>query len=239
MSRAIAKLRKHAPVSRVGRPARIDPARIVKAAIEIGLARVTIKEVALRLGVTAPALYRHVKNRDEIVKLAAIELAVKRPQADGSARHWSDVVRGCALGMVELFMAEPQLICEVMNGTLGPDGEMDFVEQFLAAMKPHGFAPEETIGIHHSVAILAIGTAVSATAMKSGYAGRVSHEQSIRQALARRTRSELPLVRSALPAYLNIDPQQWQQLLGTLIADIAARRGEKLPRIKPSHEIIQ
>jgi AcrR family transcriptional regulator len=228
-------LRKPAPVARVGRPARIDPARIVQAAIEIGLARVTLKEVALRLGVTAPALYRHVKNRDELVKLAAIELAVKRPQAEGHARHWSDVVRGCALGMVELFMAEPQLICEVMNGTLGPDGEMDFVEQFLAAMQPHGFAPEDAVRIHHSVAILAIGAAVSATAMKSGYAGGVSHEQSIRQALARRKRDELPLVRSALPAYLKADPQQWRVLLEALIAGIATRRGEKLPRRTSTH----
>lgn len=223
MTQAVARLRRRVPVSRAGRPARIDPARIVQAAIEIGLSRVTIKEVALRLGVTAPALYRHVKNRDEIVKLAAIELAVKRPQADGRARHWSDVVRGCAAGMVELFMAEPQLICEVMNGTLGPDGEMDFVEQFLAAMQPHGFAPAEAVRIHHAIAILAIGAAVSATAMKSGYAGHVSHEHSIRQALARRPRNELPLVRSALPAYLNVDPQQWQKLLDALIADIATR----------------
>lgn len=233
MSRAIAKLRQPAHASRAGRPARIDSARIVKAAIEIGLSRVTIKEVALRLGVTAPALYRHVKNRDEIVKLAAIELAVKRPQASGSARHWAEVVRGCAHGMVELFLAEPQLICEVMNGTLGPDGEMDFVEQFLAAMQPHGFAPQDAVRIHHAVAILAIGAAVSATAMKSGYAGRLSHEQSIRRALSRRTRSELPLVRSALPAYLNVDPQQWHKLLDAWIADIAAQRGEKPPRNRP------
>lgn len=229
MSRAIARLRPPVRASRGGRPARITPAQIVSAAIEIGLARVTLKEVALRLGVTAPALYRHVKNRDEIVKLAAIELAVRRPQAAGGARHWSDVVRGCAHGMVELFLAEPQLICEVMNGTLGAEGEMDFVEQFLAAMQPHGFAPEEAVRIHHAVAILAIGAAVSATAMKSGYAGRRSHEQSVRQALARRARGELPLVRAALPAYLNVDPEQWQALLEALVAHIARQRGEGPP----------
>ena len=232
MLKGLARLRHPPRRSRAGRPARIDPARIVAAAIEIGLARVTVKEVALKLGVTAPALYRHVRNRDEIVKLAAIELAVRRPQMGGGARHWPEVVRGCALGMVQLFMAEPQLICEVMNGTLGPDGEMDFVEQFLGAMQPHGFRPEDAVRIHHAVAILAIGAAVSVTAMQSGYAGHRSHEQSIRQALARRPRGELPLVRSALPVYLNADPQQWQQLLDALIGEIAARRGEKPPRRK-------
>jgi AcrR family transcriptional regulator len=215
-----------------GRPPRVSAQDIVEAAIGIGLSRVTLSEVAKRLGVTVPALYRHVRNRDEIVKLAAIQLALKRAPSGSEAAsgaHWADVVRGCAHGMMELFVAEPQLICEVMNGTLGPDGEMDFVEQFLAALTRHGFEPAEGIRIHHAVAMLAIGAAVSATAMKSGYAGGVSHEASIREALARRSPRDLPLVRSALPAYLNIDPQQWQESLQALVAGIAARRGEKLP----------
>lgn len=225
------ELRQRTQASRAGRPARVDAKSIVDAAIAIGLSRVTIKEVAERLGVTAPALYRHVRNRDEIVKLAAIELALNRTQASGNSigSHWSDVVRGCALGMVELFVAEPQLICEVMNGTLGPDGEMDFVEQFLGAMAAHDFASAESIRIHHAVAMLAIGAAVSAIAMKSGYAGGLSHEESIRKALARRARGELPLIRSALPSYLHIDPQQWRESLDALVASVAARRGEPMP----------
>ncbi|MDR3419567.1 MAG: helix-turn-helix domain containing protein [Nevskia sp.] len=225
MSRPIARLHEPTRASRAGRPARIDPKRIVEAAIDIGLARVTVKEVAERLGVTAPALYRYVRNRDELVKLAALELTLNRAQSRDGGSHWSDVVRGCAHGMVELFTIEPQLICEVMNGTLGPDSEMDFVEQFLAAMARHGFAPAESVRIHHAVAMLAIGAAVSATAMESGYAGGRSHEESIRLALARRSPGELPLVRSALPVYLHIDPAQWHESLDDLIAGITARRG--------------
>ncbi|MBV8062258.1 MAG: TetR family transcriptional regulator [Nevskia sp.] len=222
-------LRRRTQAPARGRPPRVSAAAIVAVAIDIGLSHVTLAEVAGRLGVTVPALYRHVRNRDEIVRLAAIQLAVKRGAPAGAARHWSEVVRSCADGMVELFVAEPQLICEVMNGTLGPDGEMDFVEQFLAALTPHGFTAAEGIRVHHAVAMLAIGAAVSATAMKSGYSGGASHESSIRAALARRGPQELPLVRSALPAYLHIDPQQWRESLDALVASIAARRGEILP----------
>jgi AcrR family transcriptional regulator len=226
-------LRRNKPAPARGRPPRVSAERIVAAAIDIGLSRVTLAEVARRLGVTVPALYRHVRNRDEIIKLAAIELSVRRGQPHGGSGHWSDVVRNCAHGMVELFVAEPQLICEVMNGTLGPDAEMDFVEQFLAALVPHGFSAAEGIRVHHAVAMLAIGAAVSATAMKSGYSGGASHESSIRAALARRAPQELPLVRSALPAYLHIDPKQWQVSLDALIAGIAARRGEAPPGAAP------
>src|SRR6201993_4336091 len=215
---SVVGLRRRIQASPRGRPPRVGAEAIVKAAIDIGLSRVTLAEVARRLGVTVPALYRHVRNRDEIVKLAAIQLTLRRPQPAGAAGHWADVVRGCAHGMVELFTAEPQLICEVMNGTLGPDGEMDFVEQFLAALTPHGFAPAEGIRVHHAVAMLAIGAAVSATAMKSGYCGGPSHEASVRAALARRAPRELPLLRRALPAYLHVDPRQWQESLDALIA---------------------
>src|SRR6201993_3358544 len=216
---SVVGLRRRIQASPRGRPPRVGAADIVAAAIDIGLSRVTLAEVAKRLGVTVPALYRHVRNRDEIVKLAAIELTVRRNQpAGGAAAHWSDVVRGCAHGMVALFTAEPQLICEVMNGSLGPDGEMDFVEQFLAALTRHGFTPAEGIRIHHAVAMLAIGAAVSATAMKSGYCGGPSHEASVRAALARRAPRELPLLRRALPAYLHVDPRQWQESLDALIA---------------------
>lgn len=228
-------LRRPRPAPVRGRPPRLSSAGIVAAAIDIGLSRVTLAQVAERLGVTVPALYRHVRNRDEIVKLAAIELTVRRNQPAGAAAgHWSEVVRGCAHGMVALFTAEPQLICEVMNGTLGPDGEMDFVEQFLAALMPHGFDAAEGIRIHHAVAMLAIGAAVSATAMKSGYSGGLSHQRSIREALGRRAPQELPRLRSGLNAYLNIDSQQWLESLEALVGGIAARRGESLPR-NPRH----
>jgi AcrR family transcriptional regulator len=217
-------LRRDADAPARGRPARLRSADIVAAAIDIGLARVTLTEVARRLGVTVPALYRHVRNRDEIVRLAAIELTMRRKHSAGGAEHWSEVVRRCAEGMVMLFVAEPQLICEVMNGSLGPDGEMEFVEEFLAALVPHGFTPAEGIRIHHAVAMLAIGAAVSAVAMKSGYSGGLSHEAAIRSALGRRGARELPLLRAALPAYLHVDAQQWRESLEALVAGIAARR---------------
>jgi hypothetical protein len=65
--------------------------------------------------------------------------------------------------------------------------------------------------------------------MKSGYSGGHSHERSIREALDRRAPQELPRLRGGLGAYLNIDPQQWQESLQALVAGIAARRGESLP----------
>ena len=84
-----------------------------------------------------------MKNREELVSLAALDVALKRQMPAPAAlkqAHWSDLARGYAFGMHELLAGEPQLIVEMMNGTLGPDSEIDFMEQFIVALKPHGFS---------------------------------------------------------------------------------------------------
>jgi AcrR family transcriptional regulator len=215
---------------RAGRPPRIDPTRIVRTAIEIGLARVTVKGVAERLGVTSPALYRHVRNRDDIINLAVRELTSSRVQSLRSYLHWADVIRGAAFGMLDLLLSEPQLVCEIMNGTPDANGEVDFVEYFLQALVPFGFKPIDAIRIYHNLAMLAIGASVIGNRITSGYEEGLSHGESVTKALKRRPPDELPLLRKASKAFKELQEHQWQELLDLLIADIAAKRGEELPQ---------
>ncbi|MBA2695032.1 MAG: helix-turn-helix transcriptional regulator, partial [Actinobacteria bacterium] len=72
--------------------------RIVGAAIEVadvdGLAGVSMSKVAARLGFTTVSLYRHVRNKDELILLmqdAAVGAPPERaePAPDGGARSWS------------------------------------------------------------------------------------------------------------------------------------------------------
>jgi AcrR family transcriptional regulator len=63
---------------RRGRPATIDRARIVSAALAIaaeeGASAVTMSSVARRLGVGMPALYHHIRNVDDLLGLVATAL---------------------------------------------------------------------------------------------------------------------------------------------------------------------
>lgn len=212
-----------------GRPARLSVRDIVHAANEIGLSNLTLKDVAARLGVTTAALYRYVQNREQLVSLAAFELALERQMPIDRQAHWSDIARGYAFGMFDLLAAEPQLICEMMNGTLGPDSEVDFIEDFIQQLKPHGLSATDSIRLHHAVAMLAVGAAVGAVSLKSSYSEKRSRAATMRMLLARRGPDELPGVRSALSAYADIAPEQWHRALDTMLAGIAAGRGEKLP----------
>ncbi len=62
---------------------RLDRNRVVKTAIdlldEVGLDGLTLRRLAQRLGVKAPALYWHFKNKDELLHQMAADIALETP----------------------------------------------------------------------------------------------------------------------------------------------------------------
>ena len=61
----------------------LDQARVVRAALalldEAGLDELTMRRLADRLGVKAASLYRHVRNKDELLALLGDEISAEIP----------------------------------------------------------------------------------------------------------------------------------------------------------------
>lgn len=215
--------------ARPGRPARVNAQAIIRAAIEIGLEGVTLKQVADRLGVAVPTLYRHVRNRDELVRLAAFQITLARAMPQAAGLHWSELAQRYAESLFESFMAEPQLIGELLRGRLGPHAEVDVLEQFLAALAPHGFTLEEGAQLFHAIGMITIGAAAGSIGLAASTASGQSWIAEMRRTLTERDPAELPRVRRVLPALLETESIPWQHALQRLLAGIAAARGEELP----------
>lgn len=95
--------------SRRGRPAQISRELIVDAAISAGnLDTLTMRELAARLGVTHAALYRWVKNRDQLFDTIN-EVMVERilPAQGPHDRDWRPWLAHLAWGMHDQFLALP------------------------------------------------------------------------------------------------------------------------------------
>src|SRR5215467_11312951 len=77
--------------SRKRRP--LDQAQVVRAALalldEVGLDELTMRRLAERLGVKAASLYRHVRNKDELLVLLGDEISgeIPFPNPSGSWRE--------------------------------------------------------------------------------------------------------------------------------------------------------
>jgi AcrR family transcriptional regulator len=217
----------------VGRPPRVSVQAIVKAATEIGLENVTLKQVADRLGIGVATLYRHVHSREEMIRLAAFQLMLERAMpADDSAAHWSELAMRYAESLYKTFLAEPQLVSELLKGRLGPHAEVDVLEQFMAVMARHGFPEQEAMQLFHAIGTVTIGAAAGAIGQGASRQGGIPWSVEIRRTLAAREKDELPRVRRVLPPLLDLEMVPWLPTLHALLTGIAETRGEKLPSPK-------
>jgi AcrR family transcriptional regulator len=93
---------------RPGRPAQINREQIVDAALSAGnLDTLTMRELAARLGVTHGALYRWVKNRDQLFDLISEVMVDRILPADGPGRYWRPWLAHVAWAMHDQFLAVP------------------------------------------------------------------------------------------------------------------------------------
>ncbi|MEC7761277.1 MAG: TetR/AcrR family transcriptional regulator C-terminal domain-containing protein [Pseudomonadota bacterium] len=94
---------------RVGRPAVISREKLVETMIEVGVQSRQLKPVADKLGVTTPALYRHVNALDDLVEMATDELLKRYPIPEDGGEEWAEWAFELALVLREFFMAFPGL----------------------------------------------------------------------------------------------------------------------------------
>lgn len=91
-----------------GRPPRLSRERIVDAALQGGVATLTMRELAARLGVSHSSLYRWVADRDGVLDLVS-EAMVERvlPEDEPGADTWRDWLVRLARAMHDEFLAVP------------------------------------------------------------------------------------------------------------------------------------
>lgn len=120
--------------------------RITEAAIEIadqaGLAAVTMRAVAKRLGVEAMSLYNHVRSKAALLAhmTDAVAAKIRVPQVAGA---WRQQMQARARSAHQVLMAHPwaaELI--VSNAEPGP-AMLAYVEATLACLAEAGFDPQQ------------------------------------------------------------------------------------------------
>lgn len=214
---------------RPGRPPSISTQAIVGAALQIGLERVSFRRLAERLGVNVATIYRYVRNRNELLRLAAFQLTLSRRLPDREHAHWSHLARHYGEEMFESFLGEPELLSELLKGSLGPHVEMDVLDQFIGAMGRYGFNPAEALALHRAIGTMAIGAAAGINSVRAREAAGHPWHVEIRRTLVERADGDLSNIRRAMAAYLEYDEWGWLVGLQQMLAGIAAERGEELP----------
>jgi AcrR family transcriptional regulator len=150
------------PAPRRGRPRRIDRDQIARAVLDIGTEHVTMSKVATRLGVSLPGLYHHVKNRDELLRLAAQRALVDAPPPRYRGEHWAAWLRTYATFVRSALAAEPALVEKFVSGHVADDGQMEYIAHALDALHDQGLQHDQAISVWAAITALAMGSVTEA-----------------------------------------------------------------------------
>lgn len=199
---------------------------IAAAAHEVGLADLTMKAVADRLGVSVASLYHHVDGKDDLLRLAAEYSAarVRRPIDHG--QHWALWMLEWATHNRDSFIAEPELLTQYLDGAISADAIADNLNAILGLLVRQGFSIGEAQGAYELVSSCAIGSAVQAIReQRARQSGRSAFVQQ-QQVLLHRDPSDLPYLRLLLAEAVEAPPASFWSRVTTILVGIAARRGE-------------
>jgi AcrR family transcriptional regulator len=127
--------------------------RIVAAAVEIadaeGLANLSMARVAESLGTTAMSLYRHVRNKDELLQVMTdVAAAMNPPPAPVAGGDWRSNLERWTRALFTLYRAH-RWVLEVPIGPMPPigPGQLRWLDRGLASLAATPLPPEVQIGV--------------------------------------------------------------------------------------------
>ncbi|MEU6537835.1 TetR/AcrR family transcriptional regulator C-terminal domain-containing protein [Streptomyces sp. NPDC047000] len=202
---------------------------IVAAALEVldaeGIDAVTVRSVAARLGVKAPALYYHVRGKQELLDEMGTEIqrrVVAKLRGHASTGNWLDDLVAYA-GALRAEYLEHRDGARTFSGTLITDPDvLKAQEPWLRRWVAAGVPPATVFDATEMVTAFVVGFVIeeqerrqSSTADPSRYS---PHERD------RRLGPETPLVAASGHARRD-DQARFERQLGTVIAGIGLQAG--------------
>jgi len=129
---------------------RIDRDSIVAAGMSIaarpGTPAVTVRELGKYLGADPTSIYRHFRNKDDVMRALLEYLMVTiRDRITAPREEWRARLRQIASATFELFVQYPAIGAEAMNLSTNGPAELDIVEDMLDCMEVAGLNDDEAV----------------------------------------------------------------------------------------------
>ena len=135
--------------------------RAVDLMAEVGLEALTLRRLATELGVSAPTLYWHVRNKRQLLDLMAEALVERagRSTAPAPGQPWWDWLAEQARLMWRALTSHRDAAL-VVAGNRPTDTALPGIEQVMASLVTVGFPPAEALRMILSISNYVIGCAV-------------------------------------------------------------------------------
>ena len=220
---------------RPGRPPRIDRAAIARAAGEIPLAQLTLRSVAERLGVSVPGLYHYVSGREDLIRLAADQSALRITMPVDHGQHWAVWLYEWADYNRRAFSHDPELLKHFIDGAVGPELTAPAIDRAIGPCVAQGFTARQALEAYDLVCECALGSAIAAIRQERSRREGNPFDLEVRTLIARG--EQLPHLERLLAesgqgsAAPEAELARFQRQIITVLAGIATLRGEPWDRI--------
>jgi TetR/AcrR family tetracycline transcriptional repressor len=211
--------------------------RVVKRAVELmaeaGLEALTLRRLATELGVSAPTLYWHVRNKRELLDLMAEALVARagRTTSPAPGQPWWEWLAERARRQFQALISHRDAAL-VVAGNRPTEATLPDVEEVLGSLVAVGFPAAEALRVILSIANYVIGCAVERQAEQAR-----SAEQDTR--LLEQAKA-LPNLRAAIAALDGPGPSAgdagFEYGLGLLIDGVRAKHAALLSA-PPGHPV--
>lgn len=147
----------------MGRPPKFSRARLQTAALALvdrhGLAGLSMRALAAKLGTGPMTLYNHVAHREdlELLVVEAVVAQAKPPRTDDA--HWRNAVREIATTMWRAVRAHPQVIPLILTRRSRSPAILEVSEALLHALSRSGRSGDDLLVAFRSVQALIMGFA--------------------------------------------------------------------------------
>lgn len=186
-----------------------------------GVAAVSMRTVARRLGVDAKSLYNHVDGKEGLLDAVTEHLlsGVDLPEPTGSL---PDDLRAIARSFRRDTLAHPQAAALVLTRQLSSSAGLAPVEAVVSVLLRAGSSPEDAVHLLRSLLATVIGTLMRE--VSAGPTFGVTDTEGIASRRAALVRSGLPGLVETAPHLARCDHDQEFEFALDLMIDAVARR---------------
>jgi AcrR family transcriptional regulator len=128
--------------------------RVLQAAVDLadrgGIEALSMRKLGQELGVDAMALYRHVRNKDDLLD-GIVEVIVGEIERPGTAQAWKPALREQAMAARRVMLRHPWARRVLEERPKGGPVFLAYVESVLATMREGGFSIDLA---HHTLHVL-------------------------------------------------------------------------------------
>jgi TetR/AcrR family tetracycline transcriptional repressor len=170
--------------------------RAVDLMAEAGLEALTLRRLATDLGVSAPTLYWHVRNKRELLDLMAEALVARagRTTAPSPGQPWEEWLAERARLQFQALVSHRDAAL-VVAGNRPTEATLPDIEEVLGSLVAVGFPAAEALRVVLSIGNYVIGCAVERQAEEARSADPERDARLLEQA------AELPNLRAAMAAF--------------------------------------